>query len=320
MTDASDCQLLERFVTHRDEAAFLVLARRHAALVLRVCRRVLRHEQDAEDVFQATFLLLARRAVLLPWRPSVGPWLSAVAYRLALKARAADRRWPEQLSDDTDPAFTGADPLASAARRELCGLVREEVARLPEKYREPVVLCYLEGKTNDQAARLLGWPVGSMSRRLERARRLLRERLAGRGLALLTIVLCAALATLWPAVKPRFGAAPGPVAEAMRPFQAGPDGQPGLEGLLCQLTEQPPATLDRGLVASLATEAARLAVRIEGHDPGRRREEWRRYSRELGESARDLTGAVEADDRPATLLAAGRLYAVCSHCHHAFRD
>src|SRR5262245_15319003 len=105
MTDATDRQLLERFATQQDQAAFATLARRHAALVRRVCRRVLRNEQDAEDVSQTTFLVLARKA-LLPWQPSVGPWLSAVAYRLALNARSARRRREQPagtlLGDDAD--------------------------------------------------------------------------------------------------------------------------------------------------------------------------------------------------------------------------
>src|SRR5262245_55707723 len=148
MTEATDCQLLERFVTQHDEDAFTTLVHRHAALGLGVCRRVLGDEHDAQDVFQATLVILARKAMDLGWHRSVGPWLSAVAYRLALNARAARQRRQRSTvalaagEESWEPMAPGADVPADVARREVTGVVREEIARLPEKYRDPVVLCY----------------------------------------------------------------------------------------------------------------------------------------------------------------------------------
>src|SRR5262245_30272559 len=200
--DSTDAELLERFVSRREEAAFAALVQRHGAVVLGVCRRELACEQDAEDVFQATFLALARQAAVVPWQDSVGHWLQAVAHRLSLRARySADRlRWRDLgrgLADYPEPQDPHPDPLAEAARRELKLVLDEELRRLPEVYRAPVVLCYLQGKTNEQAACELGWPAGSMSRRLARARALLRDRLSRRGLALVVALGCLALACLW---------------------------------------------------------------------------------------------------------------------------
>src|SRR5262245_31917339 len=276
MTDATDCQLLRRFVRHRDEAAFAVLAGRHAPRVLGVCRRVLRDEHDAEEVAQATFLVLARKAVALPWRQSVGPWLSAVAHRLALNARTRRIRGrapcPLPADADFEPCARDADPAAEAAARDLGGLVRAELARLPEKYRAPVVLCYLEGKTNEQAAHELGWPAGSMSRRLEKARRLLREMLTGRGLALLVGLFCLAAALVAPRTPPQLRRASPVVVEAMSGFKPAKD-RPGAERLLL-LAQRPSAEFDREALLALAAEAARVADSVAGHDPGHRRDEW----------------------------------------------
>lgn len=187
----SDGQLLERFVTLREEAAFAVLVRRHGGMVYAVCRRLLGRSHEAEDAFQATFLVLIRKAATLDRRGSVAGWLYRVAYRVAVRARAKAARWrqePQQVLDMLE-----ADPDKIAAQQELRGVLDEELNRLPEKYRLPVVLCYLEGQTNDEAARHLGWPKGTVSGRLARARDLLRSRLARRGLAPSVAVLAAAL-------------------------------------------------------------------------------------------------------------------------------
>ena len=197
MTDqASDAVLLERFASDRDQGAFLELVQRHGSMVLKVCRRVLSSEHDVEDVFQATFLTLANKARVVDWEGSVGAWLHAVARRLALHARTRATQRERRERPLAALAGTGADgrsgrlaeehhPRSSVMeeieRRDLRGLLDDALGQLPEKYRAPVVLCYLEGKTNEEAARQLGWPAGSISRRLDRARSLLKRRLAGSG-------------------------------------------------------------------------------------------------------------------------------------------
>jgi RNA polymerase sigma-70 factor (ECF subfamily) len=170
-----DGALVERFVTSRDETAFAALVRRHGPVVLRVCRRVLRHHHDAEDACQATFLVLARRARGLRRRDSLSGWLYKVAYHLAVKHRAADER--RRRSERTLP------PRADDDLRdwdELRPLLEEELARLPDKYRVPVLLCCLAGRTRDEAAGQLGWTAGTLKMQLERGRQLLRTRLARR--------------------------------------------------------------------------------------------------------------------------------------------
>ncbi len=178
-----DGELLRRFVAAGEEAAFAGLVRRHGAMVLGVCRRLLDDAHEAEDAFQATFLVLARRAAAVRKQDSVASWLYGVAYRVSRRARAAAAQRPRAAGAAVEPVST-ADPTAEAAWREVRPVIDEELSRLPEKYRAPLVLCYLEGKTNEEAARLLGWTKGTVSGRLARARDLLRPRLARRGLAL----------------------------------------------------------------------------------------------------------------------------------------
>jgi RNA polymerase sigma factor (sigma-70 family) len=190
----ADGELVRRFLAQRDEAAFEALLRRHGAMVLRVCHRVLHNEHDAEDAFQATFLLLARKAGSLRSQASVASWLHGVAYRVALKARAGAGRRRLHESQAADPSRAEPDVLADITLRETARLLDEELARLPEKYRTPLVLCCLEGKTRDEAAGLLGWSSSMIKSRLEEARGLLRSRLARRGLALSVPVLVSALA------------------------------------------------------------------------------------------------------------------------------
>src|SRR5262249_6174340 len=151
-----DGQLLQRYVHSQDETAFAALVTRHGPLVLGVCRRVLRHQQDTEDAFQATFVVLARKARSICKQASLASWLFKVAYRIALRARAATagRRLREQqavvarLGDR--PA--APSPLGEVVLAELRRVLDEEVQRLPEKYRTPILLCYLEGQTNEKAA------------------------------------------------------------------------------------------------------------------------------------------------------------------------
>jgi RNA polymerase sigma factor (sigma-70 family) len=187
----ADRQLLEAFVAGRQEAAFTALMRRHGAMVFGVCRRVLSDWHDAEDAFQATFLILARQAGSIRRRESVASWLYGVAYRVALKARttAARRRRHERQRPIAPVAQVGA----AAGLEELRRVLDEELARLPEKYRAPLVLCYLEGKARDEAAGQLGWSAGALKGRLERGRELLRRRLERRGLAFSVALLVTAL-------------------------------------------------------------------------------------------------------------------------------
>jgi RNA polymerase sigma factor (sigma-70 family) len=174
----TDGQLLARFVATREEAAFAALVRRHGPMVFGVCRRVLRHQQDAEDAFQATFLVLARRAGAVLNQESVGSFLHGVAHRTALQAAAAStrRRTRErQVEDMPEPAISPDEP------RDWLPLLDRELGRLPEKYRAAVVLCYLEGLSRREAARQLGVPEGTLSSRLATARRRLGRRLASAG-------------------------------------------------------------------------------------------------------------------------------------------
>ncbi len=190
--EQTDGQLLERFVRFREETSFTALLQRHGPLVLSVCRRVLVNEHDAEDAFQATFLVLARKATCIRKRESVASWLYGVAFRIAAKARvhAARRRLREQEK----PPLLPGDPISDLILQELRPVLDEEVHRLPEKYRHPVILCYLQHKTNGEAARQLGWSKGTVSGRLARARQLLRARLSRRGVTLSGGMLAAALA------------------------------------------------------------------------------------------------------------------------------
>jgi RNA polymerase sigma factor (sigma-70 family) len=176
----ADGQLLAHFVATRDEAAFAALVRRHGPMVFGVCRRVLRNYHDAEDAFQATFLVLARKAAAVRC-DAVGSFLYAVAYRTCLEARSvnARRRARERQVEDL-PAPAAAPPEAQDWRPLLDGALD----RLPDKYRVPVVLCDLEGRSRQEAARQLGVPEGTLSSRLARAHALLARRLARSGLAL----------------------------------------------------------------------------------------------------------------------------------------
>ncbi|MBA4067130.1 MAG: hypothetical protein C0501_26175 [Isosphaera sp.] len=180
--DVPDPELVGRFVADRDGAALAALLRRHGPMVYNLCHRVLRNPQDAEDAYQATFLVLARKAHALTARESVGNWLYGVAYRTALKARTAAAR--RSRREAAAPVREPAGPLAELTVHEAQAIVDQELARLPDKFRAPLVLCCLEGLTRDEAAQQLGWPAGLLKSRLEQGRELLRGRLVRRGLTL----------------------------------------------------------------------------------------------------------------------------------------
>src|SRR5262249_16116008 len=148
--EPGDDVLLERFTARRDETAFAALVRRHGPLVLGVCRRVLQHEHDAEDAFQAVFCVLARKAGAIRRGTAVGGWLYAVAFRIARKAKAIQMR--RRQRERELPDIPAPDKRREGVPRDLWPVLDEEVNRLPERYREPFVLCQLEGKTYEQAA------------------------------------------------------------------------------------------------------------------------------------------------------------------------
>lgn len=192
----TDAELLAQFVQTRKEAAFARLVERHGPMVRAVCRRVLQHDADADDAFQATFLVLARKADAIRKYDSVGSWLYGTAYRLALKMRAGvqKRQAREGSVPATPPETTAVSTTAPGLdQHELRALLDQELSLLPEKYRAPLVLCYLEGRTNEEAAQQLNWTKGTVSGRLARARDLLRARLARRGLSLPAAALAATL-------------------------------------------------------------------------------------------------------------------------------
>ena len=171
-TGTAEGDLLERFLARRDQAAFEALVARHGPMVLGVCRRILADPHDIEDAFQATFLILVRKARAIRDRELLGPWLYGVARRVANRARAdASRRRTRERSGAEEAAMESPgvrDP------DELRAVLDEELGRLPEKYRAPLVLCYLEGLTHDEAALRLRCPVGTVRSRMTRARETLR--------------------------------------------------------------------------------------------------------------------------------------------------
>ena len=199
-TAQGDAQLLERYLLRRDETAFEALVNLHGPMVLSLCRRFLRDPRDIEDAFQATFLILARRAGSIRKREVLSSWLYGVAYRVAVRSKSdlLRRRSYETASTSNDDVAQ----LDSNDLEEVVPILDQELSRLPEKLRAPLVLCYLKDCTHDQAAAELRWPVGTVRSRLARGRELLKERLTRRG--------CAPTAAL-------LGASPG---LSLRPFTA----------------------------------------------------------------------------------------------------
>jgi RNA polymerase sigma factor (sigma-70 family) len=198
---ASDEQLLADFLDRRSDEAFAALLGRHGPMVLNVCRRILHDAHAAEDVFQATFLVLADRAGAIQRRASLAGFLHGVAYRLAVRAR---RRKTENLPAALCDRAVG--PVEDLAWKEMLAILDHELGLLSDRYRAPLVLCYLEARTQDEAARQLGWSLNTLRRRLAQGRRLLEARLRGRGVSL-PAALAGVLAASTVAVPGRLRAA-----------------------------------------------------------------------------------------------------------------
>jgi RNA polymerase sigma factor (sigma-70 family) len=230
----TDTDLLERWIRNRDEAAFETLVWRHGPTVLGLCRRLVRREQDAEDAFQATFLTLARKAASIRNGEAVAGWLHRVACRVALQLRAALGLTLSLVADVPCSSETTPDPADDAAQRELQAVLTEEVGRLPSHFRAVVVLCHLEGRTNEETAQELGLPVGTVNSRLVRARERLRARLIRRGVALpaggLAVALTGAPASVSAALV-------SSTVRAALPFAAGQAAAAGLSPAVVALTE-----------------------------------------------------------------------------------
>jgi RNA polymerase sigma factor (sigma-70 family) len=233
LRELPDHQLVERFHAQQDETAFHTLLRRHGPLVLDVCRGVLGHEADAEDAFQATFFVLARKACSIRKKASLASWLHGVAYRTARKARAQFAA--RQKHEARVPARPPCEP-DDLSWREVRQLLHEEVSGLPERYRAPLVLCYLEGATQEAAAIQLHLAKSTLRERLERGRTLLRTRLLRRGVGAAALLVAAA----WPAasasacVSPSLMAA---TAQAASLFAAGPAAAGAVSAKVAALTE-----------------------------------------------------------------------------------
>jgi RNA polymerase sigma-70 factor (ECF subfamily) len=181
-----DGWLLRRFVADQEQAAFTALVQRHERFVLGICQRVLGDSHAAQDAFQATFLVLARKASMLDWQKPLAGWLYKVAYHLALRSRAmvARQRRSEQAAANGRSSQVPSEGPADVEKQEMYQALSEELQRLPEKYRTPLVLCYFDGRTHAEAARAIGLPRGSMAKRIGQGLERLRERLLHRGFML----------------------------------------------------------------------------------------------------------------------------------------
>lgn len=219
LADAPDAELLRRFAADRDEVAFAELVRRYGPLVWRVARTTVGHAQVAEDVFQATFLILAKQAAAVRNPGALAGWLHRTAYRAAVRARRREARPTLPLP----PQSAGEDPLDRLTARELLAAVDEEIEALPEALRAAVVLCGVEGLSQEEAAKRLGWSPGSVKGRLERARAKLRRRLEARGLTI-------------PAALVGVGAVPSELVAATLAAVRGEDISPAVAKLVAEIT------------------------------------------------------------------------------------
>src|SRR5262245_6193149 len=219
----TDRDLLRRFADQADQGAFATVVGRHAAMVLGVCRRTLANVQDAEDACQATFLLLAQKARGGRWQPSVANWLYTTARKVAGNARVAAGRRARRERRAAVPE--AVEPVDRMTGRELLVALDEELDHLPPRYREPTVLCYLEGLTRDEAAARLGVPAGTLKTHLERGRKRLGDALTGRGCALggglLALAACPAGASLPRLIEAVLSSAAGTVPAAVAELAKG---------------------------------------------------------------------------------------------------
>ncbi|MFO0910221.1 MAG: sigma-70 family RNA polymerase sigma factor [Isosphaeraceae bacterium] len=332
----SDATLLKRFVTTREEAAFAAVVRRHAPLVREACLRILGSEHDAEEVAQATFLILALKASQITWADCVGSWLRNVARRLSLHARSeglrrlrreravstlvnsSGRLNGAEIPEELHPA---ADPRIEIARRELRHVIEQELNRLPEKYREPVVLCDMEGMTHQEAARQLGLPAGSMSRRLGRARSLLRQRLATRGLPLAVGVVLALVLGLGLREGQRGPSRSSVLAvPRLTAVEIHPDRHEAeaLRDWLSTVASAETVDTRRADVDAAVRQASGLAASLDETHGLLGGSVWASASSTLRDAATSFAQAAQRDDPPALLAAARRLNASCTQCHLVF--
>jgi RNA polymerase sigma factor (sigma-70 family) len=240
---ATDGELLQSFVTSNDQAAFASLVKRHGPLVFAVCKRVLGNVEDAEDAFQAAFVVLARNAAKLPRRCSLSTWLHGVAFKISLNARRlASRRRRHERQAQT---MVSTNPAWDAAWREVQLFLDEEVQRLPEKYREPFILCCLEGQSYAAAAQQMGVKESTVHGRLTEARRRLQSRLSRRGVELTAVLGAAALAP---------GAATAQVPSALVAKAVSAATSTALPASV--------AALVKGVAASLAINKAKVGIAL----------------------------------------------------------
>jgi RNA polymerase sigma factor (sigma-70 family) len=289
----TDQHLLEQFLSQRDEPSFAALVERHGPMVLGVCRRILRDKHLAEDVFQATFLILARKAATICKRQSVGSWLHGVALRLARKVKAGVAR--SQLPDARRNTPAAVDPHAAAIWHEAREILDDEIQRLQENYRLPLVLCYLEGLTRDEAAAQLGWTVDKLRGLLDRGRERLRSRLIRRGVTLSAAGAVTLLAdTVSAATVPPFLAVT--TIQAAARFAAGTALTPcGISTSVVALTEgglRMTASNTRTLILALALVAGVLgsgaAILAQRADP----------TPAVATGPKDAPGPVKKPERP----------------------
>jgi RNA polymerase sigma factor (sigma-70 family) len=247
----TDGQLVSAFLGRKDGDAFEALMRRHGPMVLGVCRRIVGNPHDAEDAFQATFLVLACKAASVKPREAVGNWLYGVAYRTALKVRALTARRRARERSMRDVPQPAAEPPAS--RQELALLLDQELSRLPDKYRLPIILCDLEGRTRRAVARQLGLPDGTLSNRLAAGRRMLARRLARRGLA----VAGGAVSATW---LP--SAAPAAVSPALLLATVRAAALAAAGGAVTSVVSAPVAALMKGELKSMLLTKLKLATGV----------------------------------------------------------